>query len=176
MRNELYWVNGQWPGKLAAGPRPRGRDWLEDDIAKWKRARIDTVLSLLMPDEERHFNLGDEAGEVRKQGMDFISFPIPDRHVPKSENKVGRGLRDRKPRSFKRQECARTLPPGNRAQRTGCGLPAGEEVHEPRSRSGIGLNGARHIGSRNRRTARLDRSLRRGLDGHKMKEPAKICA
>ena len=92
MRNELYWVNGQWPGKLAVGPRPRGGDWLEDDIANWKRARVNTVLSLLMPDEEQHFDLRDEAGEVRRQGMGFTSFPIPDRQVPKSEAKLAEVL------------------------------------------------------------------------------------
>jgi protein-tyrosine phosphatase len=92
MRNELYWVGGQWPGKLAVAPRPRGGDWLENDIANWKRAHVNTVLSLLTPDEEQHFDLRDEAGEARKQGMDFISFPISDRHVPKSEAKLAEVL------------------------------------------------------------------------------------
>jgi protein-tyrosine phosphatase len=87
MRKELYWLDGPWPGKLAVAPRPRGGDWLEDDIASWKQAHIDAVLSLLTPDEERDLDLRDEAGEVRKQGMDFTSLPIPDRQIPKSEAK-----------------------------------------------------------------------------------------
>jgi protein-tyrosine phosphatase len=85
MRKELYWLDESWPGKLAVGPRPRGGEWLGADIANWKRAGVDAVLSLLTEDEEKHFDLQSEAGEVRGQGMEFISFPIPDRQAPKSE-------------------------------------------------------------------------------------------
>jgi protein-tyrosine phosphatase len=74
------------------GPRPRGGDWLKDDIAGWKRADIDAVLSLLTPDEERDLDLRNEAGEVRAQGMSFTSFPIPDRQIPKSESKLAEVL------------------------------------------------------------------------------------
>jgi protein-tyrosine phosphatase len=85
MRKELYWLVESWPGKLAVAPRPRGGDWLKDDIASWKRANVNSVLSLLTSDEEKNFDLHDEAGEVRTQGMEFTSFPIPDRQVPRPE-------------------------------------------------------------------------------------------
>lgn len=88
MRQEVYWINGSWPGRLAVGPRPRGGDWLKDDIAGWKRADIDAVLSLLTPDEERDLDLRNEAGELRALGMSFTSLPIPDRQIPKSESKL----------------------------------------------------------------------------------------
>jgi protein-tyrosine phosphatase len=87
MRKELYWFNESWPGKLAMSARPRGGDWLKDDIAKWKRAGIDAVLSLLTPDEETELDLRDEAIEVETQRMVFRSFPIRDRQVPRSEAK-----------------------------------------------------------------------------------------
>jgi protein-tyrosine phosphatase len=45
------------------------------------------VLSLLTPDEKKDLNLLHEAEEVRNQGMEFTSFPIPDRQVPTSEKK-----------------------------------------------------------------------------------------
>jgi protein-tyrosine phosphatase len=92
MRKEIYWLDEAWPGKLAVGPRPRGGDWLKDDIASWKRANVNAVLSLLTPDEEKNFDLHDEASEVRTQGMEFTSLPIPDRHAPKSESKVAEVL------------------------------------------------------------------------------------
>ena len=57
MATELYWVDGPWPGKLALAARPRGGDWLEDEIASWRGARVDTVLSLLTPKEERDLDL-----------------------------------------------------------------------------------------------------------------------
>jgi protein-tyrosine phosphatase len=88
MTKDLYWVEGSWPGKLAVGPRPRGGDWLRGDLASWKRAHIDAVLSLLTPDEERDLDLRDEASEARTQGIRFTSFPIPDRQIPRSEAKL----------------------------------------------------------------------------------------
>jgi protein-tyrosine phosphatase len=84
-RKDIYWLDGPWLGKLGMAARPRGGDWLKDDIAGWKRARIDTVLSLLTPEEEIDLDLQDEASEVGTQGMEFASFPIPDRQVPRSE-------------------------------------------------------------------------------------------
>jgi protein-tyrosine phosphatase len=92
MLKELYWIEGPWHGKLAVGPRPRGGDWLKDDISKWGRAGVDSVLSLLTPEEEGDLDLRGEAGEVRAQGMIFSSLPIPDRQIPKSESKLAEVL------------------------------------------------------------------------------------
>jgi hypothetical protein len=47
----LYWVDGPWPGKLALAARPRGGDWLGDEVVSWKRNGVDAVLSLLTPEE-----------------------------------------------------------------------------------------------------------------------------
>jgi protein-tyrosine phosphatase len=88
MPKEIYWLDGPWPGRLAVGPRPRGGDWLKDDVTSWKRAKVNAVLSLLTSEEEKDLDLRDEAGEVRAQGLDFTSFPIPDRQAPKSEVKL----------------------------------------------------------------------------------------
>jgi protein-tyrosine phosphatase len=93
MRSDLYWVHGPWPGKLALAARPRGGDWLPDELANWKHAGIDTVLSLLTPEEQRNLELVREAVESQKQGLMFTSFPIPDREVPASETKFSEALR-----------------------------------------------------------------------------------
>ena len=87
MPKDLYWLDGTWPGKLALAPRPRGGDWLEDDIASWSRAGIRTVLSLQTPEEHRDLELRNEPVEVLQHGMQFLSFPIPDRQIPRSEAK-----------------------------------------------------------------------------------------
>lgn len=92
MWKDIYWLEGSWPGKVAVGPRPRGGEWLKDDVAKWKRAQVDSVLSLLTPDEERDLDLRNEAGEVRAQGMSFTAFPVPDRQIPASEAKLAEVL------------------------------------------------------------------------------------
>ncbi len=88
MATELHWVVGPWPGKLALAARPRGGDWLEDEIARWHDSGVDIVLSLLSPDEEQTLGLGNEADAVKAQEMDFLSLPIPDRQVPGSETEV----------------------------------------------------------------------------------------
>jgi len=88
MGTKLHWVDGPWPGKLAVAARPRGGDWLEDEIASWHGAGIDTVLSLLTPEEEQSLDLTDEASEVKARGMNFMQLLIPDREVPGSESEV----------------------------------------------------------------------------------------
>jgi len=88
MWTRLYWVNGPWPGKLALSARPRGGDWLGEEIAAWRGVEVDTVLSLLTPDEEKELDLGNEAQEVKRMGMKFLSLPIPDRQVPQSEFQI----------------------------------------------------------------------------------------
>jgi len=92
MRNELRWVKGPWPGKLALAARPRGGDWLQDELRSWQRAGVDTVVSLLTPDEEREFKLEDEGLEAKAQGMTFLSLPIRDRQVPPSESSLNSTL------------------------------------------------------------------------------------
>ena len=89
---KLFWLAGPWKGKVALAARPRGGDWLEDDIADWKRAGIQSVLSLLTPEEQLELGLREEGREVQQQGLEFSSFPIPDLQVPRSESKLGEVL------------------------------------------------------------------------------------
>jgi protein-tyrosine phosphatase len=85
MLDGLHWLEGPWQGRLAIAPCPRGDDWLEDEIANWKRAGIGGVLSLLTSEEEQELGLSAERNEVTRQGIEFTSFPIGDRRVPVSE-------------------------------------------------------------------------------------------
>ena len=84
MRTELYWITGPWPGRLAIMPRPRGGDWLEDEIQSWRRAGVDVVVSLLTRDEQAELSLLDEEALCRASDIDFVSIPIVDRGVPSS--------------------------------------------------------------------------------------------
>jgi len=89
---KLFWLDEAWPGRIALSARPRGGDWLADEVADWKRAGVRAVLSLLESEEEEDLDLRGEGAEVRKQGLDFSSYPIPDRHVPPSESKLAQVL------------------------------------------------------------------------------------
>ena len=92
MWTRLYWVDGPWLGKLALAARPRNGDWLEDEMSGWRGAGVDTVLSLLTPEEEQDLDLAHEAREVAAHGMAFESFPIPDLKVPASEASLAKAL------------------------------------------------------------------------------------
>jgi len=61
-------------------------------MAAWRRAGIDTVLSLLTPEEEKDLDLKREGHEANAQGMKFASLPISDRQVPNSEPEVSAAL------------------------------------------------------------------------------------
>src|SRR5215217_7631800 len=84
MKPDVYWIEGPWRGKLAILARPRGADWLRDEVERWKEAGLDVVVSLLTPDENSELGLTDEAELVERNGLSFISFPITDYGVPHS--------------------------------------------------------------------------------------------
>jgi protein-tyrosine phosphatase len=84
MNPDLFWIPGPWRGRLAVAARPRGGDWLEDEAAGWRRAGLDVVVSLLENEEAAQLQLVHEEDAAESNGIDFISFPIPDRGVPAS--------------------------------------------------------------------------------------------
>jgi protein-tyrosine phosphatase len=81
---DLFWIAGPWSGRLAIATRPRGDDWLEDEVSGWRRAGIHVVVSLLESDEAGQLGLSEESRVAEAHGIRFISFPIPDRGVPAS--------------------------------------------------------------------------------------------
>ncbi|MCW5979759.1 MAG: dual specificity protein phosphatase family protein [Bryobacteraceae bacterium] len=83
---KMYRVSGPWPGKLFLASRPRGGDWLEDEVMSWRRSGIDTIVSLLTQEEERELDLVEEASEARKHDVAFVSYPIPDRGIPSNRS------------------------------------------------------------------------------------------
>lgn len=88
MRTEVYWVPGPWRGRLGIVPRPRGGDWLADEVHSWRDAGLDTVISLLTPGEIAELDLRDEEVWAREEGIEYHTFPIPDYGVPRSRRDV----------------------------------------------------------------------------------------
>src|SRR5579872_4847752 len=84
MRPDLFWIPGPWKGRLAILGRPRGGDWLEAEVDGWRDAGLDVILSLLEMDEAEQLGLKDERLLAESTGLQFFSFPIPDRGVPPS--------------------------------------------------------------------------------------------
>ncbi len=84
MRPDVFWIHAPLIGRLAIMPRPRAGEWLDDEIIGWQMEGIDTVVSLLELAEISELGLEREAELSREHGIEFISFPIPDRGLPAS--------------------------------------------------------------------------------------------
>jgi len=89
----LYWIDGPWVGRLAIAARPRGGDWLADEMAALRSAGVDVLISTLTPQEEQDFELLDEARQAKAAGIKFVAYPIPDRTVPTHMDSVEKILR-----------------------------------------------------------------------------------
>ena len=86
MHTELRWIDGPWKGRLAVAARPRGGDWIEDEINAWRDAGVDVVVSLVTSQESMALDLEREEEVCRAAGIEFISFPIEDRTFPDSDS------------------------------------------------------------------------------------------
>lgn len=67
-------------------PRPRGGDWLEDEVRSLCLSRVDVVVSLLEKEEISELDVVDEQAFCEANGIHFLSFPIKDRDVPPLNN------------------------------------------------------------------------------------------
>jgi protein-tyrosine phosphatase len=85
MRAELYRIERVDPGALSIMARPRGGDWLAEEIQAWQEAGVDVIVSLLTPTEQTELGLDEEAWLCAQHQLAFWPFPIPDRALP-SEN------------------------------------------------------------------------------------------
>ncbi len=88
MTPALYWIEGPWKGRLAISSRPKGSDWLEEEVKGWRGSGINVVASLLTTDEVEDLGLIDEAKVCQQYGMALLLFPIEDRSVPVSRTEA----------------------------------------------------------------------------------------
>jgi protein-tyrosine phosphatase len=69
---------------LAILPRPRGGDWLKDEIQSLRAAGVNALVSLLTSEEATELDLTQEAVYCTADGIEFLPFPLTDRSVPAS--------------------------------------------------------------------------------------------
>lgn len=82
MRARLFSIQTSSPGHLSTMARPRGGDWLLDEIIAIREAGVDILVSLLTADEVDELDLSREATYCQSQQITFLSFPIPDLTAP----------------------------------------------------------------------------------------------
>lgn len=90
MTAQVYWIDRSPGCRLAILARPRGSDWLVDEIASWRDQGIDVVVSLLDPTETDEFGLKQEAALCAASGLEFVAMPVADRGVPTSSDQFAR--------------------------------------------------------------------------------------
>jgi protein-tyrosine phosphatase len=82
----IFKVEIDGPGALAITPRPRGDDWLNDDVAALAQNGVGVLVSLLCDDEARDLGLQDEAAVCAQHSIEFISLPVTDMCAPDEES------------------------------------------------------------------------------------------
>ena len=68
--------------------RPRGSDWLEDEINHLKNNEVGVLVSLLDRDEIYDLKLENEEKICMSRNITYINFPIADRDVPKQKGEI----------------------------------------------------------------------------------------
>jgi len=80
--DRVLWIKGSEGPGLAIVLRPQGDDTLEQELLEMKRDGVETLVSLLEPIEARWLGLEREGTLAEAAGMEFLSYPILDVHVP----------------------------------------------------------------------------------------------
>lgn len=86
MSPDIYKVELIGSGSLSVMAKPVSGEWIEDEfsgIAKWG---INRIISLLEEQESIELGLETEKELSEKNGMEYLSYPIPDRGLPISVN------------------------------------------------------------------------------------------
>ena len=86
MRPALHVIDFRGPGRLATMAHPRGGPWLADEMAGLAQAGVDVFVSALTWEEDRRLGLTEVAAAAAAVGVEFVSFPIADRGVPRAQD------------------------------------------------------------------------------------------
>ena len=80
MRTRIFWLNENF-GIMS---RPLGGDDLMEEIEYWKKLEVNTIVSFLTDEENEELGLEYERIDCKREGFDFMKFPIEDHQVPDS--------------------------------------------------------------------------------------------
>jgi len=72
-------------GVLSVMAKPVPGEWIEDEFLGFARLGIDKIVCLLEDWEQLELGLGEEAKLCAKNSIEYVSFPIPDRGLPRTD-------------------------------------------------------------------------------------------
>ena len=81
MKATVYPITAS-PSRIAIVARPRGNDWLCEEIRALSHEGIDILVSMLTIEETEELGLNHESAECAAAGISFVNLAIPDRSVP----------------------------------------------------------------------------------------------
>ena len=82
MKATIYSIKEAAPNRIAIVARPRGGDWLCDELSALSREGIDVLVSMLTEEESDELGLHHESEECKAAAIKFVNLPILDRSVP----------------------------------------------------------------------------------------------
>lgn len=89
MVTKIHWIHRfDNAASLGIMARPRGDDWLDEEIVNRKKQKVGLLISLLEKNEIFELGLRQQEMLCKKYGIDYIHFPIADRDTPKTGDKV----------------------------------------------------------------------------------------
>jgi protein-tyrosine phosphatase len=86
LKATVYPVTDAAPNHIAIVARPRGNDWLCEEISALSREGIEILVSMLTDEEAEELGLNDESAECAAAGISFVNVAIRDRSVPSDTN------------------------------------------------------------------------------------------
>lgn len=82
MKPTIYRIESALPYRLSIVARPRGGDWLCDEIHGLSADGVQLLISMLTDEEADDLGLRDEKNQCEHEGIVFRNVPIQDRSVP----------------------------------------------------------------------------------------------
>ncbi|MEU0523121.1 phosphatase domain-containing putative toxin [Streptomyces niveus] len=82
MQPSLFTTDLPGPGQLSTMAKPRGMDWLADEMNALSTAGVDILVCALTRSELEELGLAAEEQTAANEGLQFVAIPIPDRTVP----------------------------------------------------------------------------------------------
>jgi protein-tyrosine phosphatase len=84
----VFWINPGANGRLGIVQRPRGNEWLQDDLTALRRDGVDILVSMLTRTEAIELGLAREQALCEALGIEFRSLPILDHSVPTAHREM----------------------------------------------------------------------------------------